>query len=232
MPPNQSKTQLYAAIRRDSRAGRSGQELQAKYNVGYRTVNAALTSAFPEARKEYPARAAKLDPYKSFINEMLRTDLDAPRKQRHTIKRIYARLIDEHGMDDVSYRRVRDYVEKRKPQIRVEAGREPPQVFIPQTYRPDAEAEVDFGEVTVELRGERTVLYLFSLRMSYSGRSVQRNRALTSSLSVNYDTTPMSRTQAGTGKRYTLWPHPIPPTRTSPSFAVSPSTTRSNSARC
>ncbi|MBF6229366.1 IS21 family transposase [Nocardia abscessus] len=174
MPPNQSKAQLFAAIRRDSRAGMSGRELQAKYNVGYRTVNAALTSAFPEARKEYPARASKLDPFKPFIDEMLRTDLDAPRKQRHTIKRIYARLIDEHGMEDVSYQRVRDYVEVRKPQIRVEAGRELPQVFIPQTYRPGEEAEVDFGEVTVELRGERVVLYLFSLRMSFSGRSVQR----------------------------------------------------------
>lgn len=174
MLPNQSKAQLYAAIRRDSRAGMSGRDLQAKYNVGYRTVNAALTSAFPEKCKEYPARASKLDPFKPFIDEMLRTNLDAPRKQRHTIKRIYARLIDEHGMEDVSYQRVRDYVDKRKPQIRVEAGREPPQVFIPQTHRPGEEAEVDFGEVTVELRGERVVLYLFSLRMSLSGRSVQR----------------------------------------------------------
>ncbi|MET8877070.1 hypothetical protein [Nocardia sp. NPDC004604] len=102
--------------------------------LGYRTVNAALTSAFPEARKEYPPRASKLDPFKPFIDEMLRADLDAPRKQRHTIKRIYERLIDEHGMEDVSYQRVRDYVDKRKPQIRVDAGREPPQVFIPQTH--------------------------------------------------------------------------------------------------
>ncbi|WP_327149295.1 hypothetical protein [Nocardia sp. NBC_01329] len=71
MPPNQSKAQLFAAIRRDSRAGMSGRELQAKYNIGYRTVNAALTSAFPERRKEYPARASKLDPFKPFIDEML-----------------------------------------------------------------------------------------------------------------------------------------------------------------
>ncbi|ONI79638.1 hypothetical protein ALI144C_22945 [Actinosynnema sp. ALI-1.44] len=30
-------------------------------------------------------------------------DLDAPRKQRHTVKRIFDRLIDEHAMVDVSY---------------------------------------------------------------------------------------------------------------------------------
>ncbi|WP_280255428.1 hypothetical protein [Nocardia wallacei] len=125
MPPNQSSAQLYAAIRRDSRAGMSGRDLQAKYGVGYRTVNAALTSALPEARKEYRVRASKLDPFKPFIDEMLRADLDAPRKQRHTIKRIYARLIDEHGMEDMSYQRIRDYVEVRKPQIRVDAGRGP-----------------------------------------------------------------------------------------------------------
>ncbi|MFD3511282.1 IS21 family transposase [Nocardia sp. NPDC058666] len=152
----------------------SGRELQRKYNVGYVTVNAALTSAFPEKRKDYPERASKLDPFKPVIDEMLRADLDAPRKQRHTIKRIYARLIDEHGMEDVSYQRVRDYVSTRKPQIRIAAGREPPQVFIPQSHHPGEEAEVDFGEVTVLLRGEQVVLYLFSLRMSFSGRSVQR----------------------------------------------------------
>ncbi|PXX58468.1 hypothetical protein DFR70_114152 [Nocardia tenerifensis] len=133
MPPNQSKAQLYAAIRRDSRAGMSGRELRRKYNVGYHTVNAALTSAFPEKRKEYPARASKLDPFKPFIDETLRADLDAPRKQRHTIKRIFERLMDERGMTDVAYQTARDYVDRRKPQIRVEAGREPPQVFIPQT---------------------------------------------------------------------------------------------------
>ncbi|MFQ6225776.1 hypothetical protein [Nocardia sp. NPDC002869] len=57
--------------------------------IGYHTVNAALTSAFPEKRKEYPARASKLDPFKPFIDETLRADLDALRKQRHTIKRIF-----------------------------------------------------------------------------------------------------------------------------------------------
>ncbi|MCM6774551.1 hypothetical protein NDR87_13550 [Nocardia sp. CDC159] len=166
--------QLYAAIRRDSRAGMSGRELQRKYNVGYRTVNAAVTSAWPEQRKQYPRRASKLDPFKPFIDEMLRKDLDAPRKQRHTIKRIYARLIDEHDLAGVAYQTVHDYVAVRKPQIRIEAGRGPAKVFIPQTHRPGEEAEVDFGDVTIRLRGEEVVVYLFSLRMSFSGRAVHR----------------------------------------------------------
>ena len=41
MPPNHSKVDQDAAIRWDSRARMSGRELQSKYNVGYRTVNAA-----------------------------------------------------------------------------------------------------------------------------------------------------------------------------------------------
>jgi hypothetical protein len=31
------------------------------------------------------------------IDQMLRVDLGAPRKQRHTVKRIFDRLVDEHA---------------------------------------------------------------------------------------------------------------------------------------
>jgi hypothetical protein len=41
---------------------------------------------------------------------MLRADLEAPKKQRHTGRRILARLIDEHGMTNLTYSGVRDYV--------------------------------------------------------------------------------------------------------------------------
>ncbi|MCQ6468615.1 IS21 family transposase, partial [Vibrio parahaemolyticus] len=74
-----------------------------KHGVGRRTVVKALESAWPEPRKKLPPRASKLDPFKPVIDAILLADLDAPRKQRHTVKRIYARLIDEHGMVDISY---------------------------------------------------------------------------------------------------------------------------------
>jgi hypothetical protein len=38
---------------------------------------------------------SKLDAFKPFIDEVLRTDLDAPCKQRHPVKRIYDRLMAE-----------------------------------------------------------------------------------------------------------------------------------------
>jgi transposase len=138
------KVDLYAAIRRDSRAGMSGRTLAQKYKVSRHTVQAALTSAWPQPRKPMPRRASKLDSFKPVIDEILRADLDAPRKQRHTVKRIYDRLIDEHGMHSVSYPVVRAYVTDRKPQIRVEAGRGPVNVFVPQTHLPGAEALCGF----------------------------------------------------------------------------------------
>ncbi|MGQ7747020.1 hypothetical protein ACUN29_00495 [Streptomyces sp. WC2508] len=100
-----SKVDLYAAIRRDSRQGLSNRALQRKYGVGFLTVQKALSSAWPEPRKPLPPRATRLDPFKPLIDEMLRADLDAPRKQRHTIKRIFERLLDEHYADGCTGRR-------------------------------------------------------------------------------------------------------------------------------
>jgi transposase len=152
----------------------SGRAIQEKYRVGRRTVAGALASAWPEPRKRLPPRVSKLDPFKPAIDEILKADLDAPRKQRHTITRIYRRLIDEHGMADVSYPVVRAYVGERKPQIRAEAGRGPAEVFIPQTHRPGDEAEVDFGDVVVRLAGQDVRCVLFCLRLSFSGKAVHR----------------------------------------------------------
>lgn len=82
---------------------------------------------------------------------MLRADLDAPRRQRLTVKRIFDRLLDEHGAEAVTDPMVRAYVADRRPQIAVEAGRGVVHAFIPQFHRPGAEAEVDFGDVKVGL---------------------------------------------------------------------------------
>jgi transposase len=69
---------------------------------------------------------------------------------------------------------VRRYVRERAAQIRVETGRAPVEAFVPQTHRPGMEAEVDFGEDVVNLRGEPVTCMLFALRMSYSGKAVHR----------------------------------------------------------
>jgi hypothetical protein len=55
--------------------------------VGYRTVAQALGSAWPQRRKDYASRPSKVDPFKAPVDEILRADLEAPRKQRHTVTR-------------------------------------------------------------------------------------------------------------------------------------------------
>ena len=56
----------------------------------------------------------KLDPYKSLIDQWLMDDKKAPRKRRHTAKRVYVRLTNETEDFECSYRLVADYVKKRK----------------------------------------------------------------------------------------------------------------------
>ena len=170
-----SRVELYAAIRRDSRVdGLSSRDLARKYRVGRRTVTLALSSAWPEPRKKLPPRTSRLDRHKEAIDRILRADLDAPRKQRHTTKRIFDRLVAEHGADGISYPMVRAYVAGRKPEIWVGAGRGPPRVFIPQSHRPGQDAEVDSGDVYVDLAGVRTLCYMFVFRLSFSGKAVHR----------------------------------------------------------
>ncbi len=104
---------------------------------------------------------------------MLTEDTTAPRKQRHTARRILARLIEEHGAQELSYSTVRDCVRVCRAQIDVEAGRRV-EVFVPQEHAPGAEAEVDFGEVWIMLNGVKTKCHMFIFRLSHSGRAIHR----------------------------------------------------------
>ena len=87
------------------------------------------------------------------IREWLVADLSAPRKQRHTARRVWERLVDEYGAT-VAEATVRACVARLRREL--ESGRP-----IPQLHPPGEEAEVDFGEVSVWLAGVETVLPMF-----------------------------------------------------------------------
>jgi len=110
-----------------------------------------------------------------WIDEMLAEDLAAPRKQRHTARRVFERLADEHGAQ-VSYSYVAKYVARRRAEIAVQDGDGGQGLagFVPQVREPGAEAEVDFGDVTVELDGRLARCFLFAFRLSYSGKACHR----------------------------------------------------------
>ena len=130
-----SRVELFEAIRRDHRReDLSIRQLAARYGVHRRTVRLALASVEPPPRKTPRRVAPKLDLVAPLVDAMLREDLSAPRKQQHTARRVLARLVDEHGITDVSYWTVRDYVARRRPQIAAEAGRVLEQVFVPQSH--------------------------------------------------------------------------------------------------
>ena len=171
-----SRVELFAAIRWDyQRDGLGIRALARKYNVHRRAVRQAIASPLPPDRKtpvrEAPVRTAVA----GWIDAMLREDLDAPRKQRHTAKRVFERLRDEHGAQ-VSYSHVTKHVRRRRAEIAAEARGQAESVagYVPQAKEPGAEAEVDFGEVFVELAGHLARCYLFAYRLSYSGKACRR----------------------------------------------------------
>ena len=169
-----SRVELFAAIRRDARVEEfSIRELARRHGVHRRTVRQALASAEPPGRKTPTRVAPKLGPYVDAVDAMLVADLDAPRKQRHTARRVHARLVDEHDAQ-VSYSTVRDYVRRRRPEIAVEHGKVAVVAMVPQDHAPGVEAEVDFGEVWVVLDGVKTKCHLFVYRLSHSGAAVHR----------------------------------------------------------
>ena len=80
----------------------------------------------------------------------------------------------------MSYSYVAKYVHRRRPQVVAQAAaRDAARAgvvagFVPQCHPPGAEAEVDFADLWVRLDGEMTKCFLFTLRLSHSGRAVHR----------------------------------------------------------
>jgi transposase len=155
----------FEQIRRDhAREGLSIRELASRHGVHRRAVRQALESAIPPAKRPPESRPApKLGPYRPVIDEILKADRKAPRKQRHTARRIWQRLVEEHGAG-VSERQVCRYVQVKRRELG-DVG----EVFVPLISDAGVEGEVDWGQAKVLLRGELVEVHLFEMRACFSG---------------------------------------------------------------
>jgi transposase len=131
-----------------------------KFGLGWHTLKKILSHEEPPGyRQSEPRPKRKLEPFVPIIHQILSDDRQAPKKQRHTARRIFERLRDEHGYQG-SHTVVKDAVRAWK-QSRQE-------VFLPLSH-PPGEAQVDFGEATIRLAGQETKVALFVMTLPYSG---------------------------------------------------------------
>jgi len=140
--------------------GKSIRQIARERHHDRRTVRAAIRDAGPSRYKlTEPRSRPVLGPYVAIIDECLAKDQLSPPKQHHTSRRIYHRLVEEHGYTG-GESTVRDYVRKHRARQRP--------VFIPLAYEPGEDAQVDFGEAMVIMKGRPLTVQLFVGRLCFS----------------------------------------------------------------
>ena len=152
--------EVYARVRLAVfRDGLSHREVARRFGIDRGTVSKIVKYAAPPGyRRVIAVRRPKLADHVGFIEEILEKDETAPRKQRHTARRIFERLRDERGYDGC-YSTVRDYVRPRR-QSRKEA-------FVPLAH-PPGHAQADFGEAVAVLGGVEQKIRFFVMDLPQS----------------------------------------------------------------
>lgn len=155
---------LYAQIREAYTSGESQRSIAKRLGVSRQTVKKYCEGEImPGVRKEYLRAPSIVTPeVEDFIRTCLATDKEEGlRKQTHTAKRIYDRLVAEQYFTG-SYSIVRRVVHEMKAQYI------PAQADMPLEYDPGDAIQIDWGEATIYLQGERKVVQIFCGRLCYS----------------------------------------------------------------
>jgi len=150
----------YASVRRFVFVeGHSRREAARVFGLNRETVAKMCRFSLPPGytRKE-PAAKPKLGPLLPVIDAILEADQTAPVKQRHTAKRIFERLRDEHGFAG-GYTVVKDHVRLCRAR-----GRE---TFVPLSH-PPGHAQVDFGEAVGVIGGVRQKIHFMCMDLPQS----------------------------------------------------------------
>ncbi len=152
--------EVYAAVRRFVFIeGHSRREAARVFGLSRETVLKMCRFSLPPGyTRTKPVAKPKLGPLLPVIDAILDADRTAPVKQRHSAKRIFERLRDEHGFVG-GYTVVKDYVRLCRAR-----GRE---TFVPLAH-PPGHAQVDFGEAVAVIGGVRCKIHFFCMDLPQS----------------------------------------------------------------
>jgi transposase len=152
--------ELYARVRYAVRIEEiSGREAARRFGIDPRTVAKMLAFSVPPGyRRSRPVARPKLDPFVGIIERILEEDKGRPVKQRHTSKRIFERLRDEHGYGG-GVTIVKDYVLARRQRQR--------EMFVPLRHDP-GHAQADFGEALAVIGGVEQKIHFFAMDLPHS----------------------------------------------------------------
>lgn len=132
------------------------------------TVKKALHQEFPSYKTRSPLYPV-LQPFLHTIDHWLLLDLSSPKKQRHTARRIFHRLVHEFQFQG-SESAVKKYVKLAKIRLLLHS----PQAFIPLLHSPAKSAEIDWGKADAFLNDQQVSLHYFCFRSTYSGKPFLR----------------------------------------------------------
>ena len=149
-------------IRRLDRQGLSRAEIARRLHVDRGTVAkyadmADLSPKRPSDRRH----GTKLDEFMPVVDGWLEADRRLPRKQRHTARRVYDRLVSEHGFTG-SYSGVQRYVKRWR-----ETNRDPSEGFLDLRWEPGT-AQVDFGVALAVVAGREAQAHCLVVSFPYS----------------------------------------------------------------
>ena len=152
--------EIYGRVRRAVRVeGRSQRAVARDFGLSRETVRKMLEYAVPPGyQRQQPIKRPKLGPWLGVIDAILSDDKQRPVKQRHTAKRIFERLNEEHGFTG-GYTIVKDYVRSAELHSR--------EMFIPLTHAP-GEAQADFGEALVAVAGVEQKAHYLAVDLPHS----------------------------------------------------------------
>ena len=155
-------TPIQQRIRILDARGVSWRRIAREVGVSRQTVRkyAQLEDCSPKPPVRVESRS-KLDPYKPLIDKWLEADRFMPRKQRHTARRVYDRLVAEQGFDG-SYPIVQRYVKRWRQEHRV-----PGEGYLELEWSPGV-MQVDFGLAQAVVAGNRTDVHCLVVSFPHS----------------------------------------------------------------